>query len=295
MNLVSLPPPWHVNELKYDAETAVNNKDEKIKTSVKKGPPLKIATKVAAQKSEFLRQPSALIYQSDVDFEADTMDLDGSRHRPDTKVKLYPQVETHADRGEQLQELKSLGQGLVLQLAENIQGNVFNKPFPFLHLRSIPGNEKLPDNLRLDGDPYSDFFFTVRSVRRDKGKTIGYVFMGFKVLNNDQVYELDQDWKEWTGTAKILRSLSRYYAIKRVQCWKANSVKPDIFKYAIVIEIAGDNDDLEARDILQKFRLKRMSGYVALYKDFNKKAIEEAMQSNDSLGAIVSHLGRDSN
>lgn len=188
----------------------------------------------------------------------------------------------------QLQELKR-AEGLVLHLAESIQGNVFNRPFPFIAFRPIPSKEVLPDDLQKDGDPTSDYFFTVRSVRREKGPTLGYIIMGFKVLNDDLMPTLDRNWKTWTRTSELLKRLSKSYLIKRVQCWKANSVKPDIFKYAVMIEISGD-DDGEARDILQKFRLKRMSGYVAMYKCWNRKQIDRAMQSNESLGAIIYNL-----
>ena len=61
-----------------------------------------------------------------------------------------------------LKELKS-AKGIVLQLRENIRGNVFNRPFPFIIIRRIPATEKLPENLKFDGDPLSDYFVTVRS------------------------------------------------------------------------------------------------------------------------------------
>ncbi|TRY61996.1 hypothetical protein TCAL_14934 [Tigriopus californicus] len=216
------------------------------------------------------------------------MSFDGDQIRPDTKIKLFSQCHTYEDQTKQLQELKR-AEGLVLHLAESIQGNVFNRPFPFIAFRPIPSIEVLPDDLQKDGDPTSDYFFTVRSVRREKGPTLGYIIMGFKVLNDDLMPKLDRDWKTWTRTSELLKRLSKSYVIKRVQCWKANSVKPDIFKYAVMIEISGD-DDVEARDILQKFRLKRMSGYVAMYKCWNRKQIDRAMQSNESLGAIIYNL-----
>jgi hypothetical protein len=60
-----------------------------------------------------------------------------------------------------LRELQS-AKGIVLQLRENIRGNVFNRPFPFIIIRRIPATEKLPENLKFDGDPLSDYFVTVR-------------------------------------------------------------------------------------------------------------------------------------
>lgn len=74
--------------------------------------------------------------------------------------------------------------------------------------------------------------------------------MGFKVLDNDQVDTLDDTWREWTGLGELLAELDPIYIIRRVQCWKANNVKPDIFKYGLLIEIAGEND-IHARDVLQ--------------------------------------------
>ena len=101
---------------------------------------------------------------------------------------------------------------------------------------------------------------------------------------------LDQKWKEWTGITDLLSSLDKYYIIKRVHCWKSFNEKPDMFKYSILVEIGGDEDDLWARDILQKFRMRRMSGYVALYRAWQENEIERAMVSSESLGAMIYNL-----
>ena len=69
-------------------------------------------------------------------------------------------------------------------------------------------------------------------------------------------------------------------------------MKADVFKYTVMIELGGE-EDLDARDVLQRFRLRRMSGYVALYKAWNRKQIDKAMQSSESLGAIIHNLSDD--
>ena len=91
---------------------------------------------------------------------------------------------------------------------------------------------------------------------------------------------MDQTWKDWTGLRELLSSLDHDYLIKRVHCFKACNIKPDVFKYGIIVEIAGE-DDLIARDALQKFRLRRMSGYVALYKTLDDDGLLEAYNANE--------------
>ena len=101
--------------------------------------------------------------------------------RPDTEIVLFPDPGKNVVvRRQILQNLKS-AQGLVLHLAESVQGNVFNRPFPYIVLRSVEPHERLPENLD-EGDGMKDFYFTLRSVRRDKGETIGFIFLGFKVI-----------------------------------------------------------------------------------------------------------------
>ena len=51
---------------------------------------------------------------------------------------------------------------------------------------------------------------------------------------------LDVAWQDWTGTRELLRALDRRrFVLKRVSCLKAVNVKPDIFKYCVFVEIAG--------------------------------------------------------
>ena len=129
-----------------------------------------------------------------------------------------------------------------------------------------------------------------------------------------KVEKLDKHWKEWTGLRILLKELDKEYLIKRVHCIKGSSQvrqlfksqievlvkylflhffqKPDLFKYAIFIEIAGESD-LFARDCLQKFRIRRMSGYVALYKRMDMEKLEMAQKSSDSLEAMAYHLNQD--
>ena len=59
-----------------------------------------------------------------------------------------------------------------------------------------------------------------------------------EIGNNFKV--LDVAWQDWTGTRELLAALDRRrFVLKRVSCLKAVNVKPDIFKYCIFVEIAG--------------------------------------------------------
>ncbi len=100
-------------------------------------------------------------------------------------------------------------------------------------MRPIPVGEVLPDDLSRDGDARRDFFRTIRSVRREspedgvdpERRVVGFVFLGFKVLNHDRAKRLDKDWREWTGVGEMLRGLERSgYTCRRlhVSCDTSN-------------------------------------------------------------------------
>ena len=51
---------------------------------------------------------------------------------------------------------------------------------------------------------------------------------------------LDVAWQEWSGTKELINALDRrHFVLKRISFLKAVNVKPDIFKYCVFIEIAG--------------------------------------------------------
>ena len=83
----------------------------------------------------------------------------------------------------------------------------------------------------------------------------------------------DQTWAEWSGAAQLTASLSKYYEIRKVACYKGVNVIPDVFKYVVLIEFFLDQGDTDtfARDCMQRFRINRMSGYAAMYKDYHTK------------------------
>jgi len=87
-----------------------------------------------------------------------------------------------------------------------------------------------------------------RSIRRERGgsreeDSVGHILLGFKVMDNDREAALEATWPEWTGAGELIRGLDRTgYSIKRFRAWRAVNVKPDILKYSILVEIAGDND-----------------------------------------------------
>ena len=98
----------------------------------------------------------------------------------------------------------------------------------------------------------------------------------------------DKTWPEWSGATQLTGSLSKYYDVRKVACYKGINVVPDVFKYVVLIELCieiGDTDTF-ARDCMQRFRINRMSGYAAMYQDYHTKDIEQAIDETQSLGAI---------
>lgn len=226
------------------------------------------------------------------------MEDEEQQQRPNVQITLYADVSD-----EELNKLRvnSDGGHVVLRINEAVAGNVFNRPFPFVSIREIPRDERLPDDLKNDGDPNTDYFHTLQSVRRERARrgppACGRVFMGFKVLDNDADDVLDSRWKDWSGAHVLIRALSKNFLIRSVSCWKAVNVKPDVFKYVVCVEIAEDADSpadlLTVKDILQKFRIRRMSGYVALYQECSSDQLEKTIaQSSESLGgeAVIQNL-----
>ena len=93
-----------------------------------------------------------------------------SKLEADTVIKLFEDYSCPKEHETQLKEMLQFlhatkGRGIVLHLRENIQGNVFNRPFQYINIREIEGYETLPENLKNDGDPMSDFFVTLRKLK----------------------------------------------------------------------------------------------------------------------------------
>ena len=103
--------------------------------------------------------------------------------------------------------------------------------------------------------------------------------MAFKVTDDDKTHYYDRTWEQWSGAASLCTQLNRKYALRKVACYKGVNVVPDVFKYVVLIEfiMQDDQNEVYARDCMQKFRIGRMSGYAALYKDFHTKDIEKAI------------------
>ena len=56
---------------------------------------------------------------------------------------------------------------------------------------------------------------------------------------------LDVAWQEWSGTKQLINALDRRrFVLKRISFLKAVNVKPDIFKYCVFIEIAGQESSI---------------------------------------------------
>ena len=80
---------------------------------------------------------------------------------------------------------------------------------------------------------------------------------------------LEKNWKEWTGTNKLVNELAKMYQISKIWFLKGLSNVHGSFRYIVFIElqmnIEQNQIDNYALDCLQKFRIKTMSGHVALY------------------------------
>ncbi len=97
-----------------------------------------------------------------------------------------------------------------------------------------------------------------------------------------------------SGTDQLLTSLTEQYDIRKVACYKGVNIVPDVFKYIVLIEFVIDveagQSDLYALDCMQKFRIRRMSGYAACYTDFHSADIDRAMEDTGEMGAIIETL-----
>jgi len=223
----------------------------------------------------------------------------------DTVIKLFEDYSCPKEHESQLKEMlyflqETKGHGVVLHLRENIQGNVFNRPFQYINIREIEDYEKLPQNLKNDGDPMSDFFVTLRKIKSRRAATAQliqdvyeadeirfqkrYIILAFKVLDDDKTSMLDKTWKHWTGACELLTKLSTIYEITGVSCYKGVNLVPDIFKYFVLIEVNMDvhQNDTYLMDCMQKFRIRRMSGYAALYTMYNSKDIKKVLEYNEN-------------
>jgi hypothetical protein len=225
--------------------------------------------------------------------------------RPDVLIKVFTKIQVDQSKKSVLQKLKKTN-GLLLSLNENVS-NVFDQPYPFITFKRIGSSDKLPDNLKNDGDPFSDFFITLSSIKKtssgggsgssykssssSRNHKSGFIILAFKVLDDDKTHLFDQTWNEWTGTSNILAQLAKQYQVRKVACYKGVNVIPDVFKYMVLIEFIIDEElgqsDMYALDCMQKFRITRMSGYAACYTDYHSKDIEQAIDETESVGAIM--------
>jgi hypothetical protein len=94
----------------------------------------------------------------------------GTVTRPDVKIKVFPENLVHDHKLQILKKLKKTD-ALILNLTEDIKGNVLKKPFPFITFQRISSSEQLPRDLKLDGDPWSDYFITLKSFKKERAAT----------------------------------------------------------------------------------------------------------------------------
>ena len=211
--------------------------------------------------------------------------------RPEVIIKVFPKNYVAQKEVKVLKELKKTN-ALILSLREH--SAPYTCPYPFLYIRKISSTEKLPKNLKDDGDPLSDFFISLKTIRHSGSSSSGgggnsggsgrsksgYAILAFKVTDDDRTHLTDPSWPEWSGASKLTMSLSKEYSIRKVACFKGCNVYPDVFKYVVMIEFVMDEEqsDLTAMDIMQKHRIDTMYGYSALYTDFHTNEIEQAIQ-----------------
>ena len=112
---------------------------------------------------------------------------------------------------------------LVLQLQENVSGSVFRTTYPFITFKRISGSDKLPKNLKCDGDPLSDYFITLKSLKNNgekSGLKSGFVILAYKVTDDDRTIFYDQTWEIWSGAADLSSKLATKYEIRKIVCFK---------------------------------------------------------------------------
>ena len=175
----------------------------------------------------------------------------------------------------------------LLMVRENLQGNIFNRPFKYILLKKCDEEETKPTlDSNPDKRPIQDYFVTQEKIvsRLPHNKEpvcstemetyVGteerrYVILAYKTLEDNSNLGLETSWKQWTGATELVAGLSTMYKISNVQFLKGLSITPCAFQYIVVVEIFMDQKlkqtDNYALDFLQKFRIKRMSGYLALY------------------------------
>ena len=83
------------------------------------------------------------------------------RQRPELTIKVYPEDQVQKHHLDVLQKLRQTN-ALILHLEESVKGNVINTPYPYITFKRVSSSDKLPENLKLDGDPLSDFFVTLK-------------------------------------------------------------------------------------------------------------------------------------
>ena len=210
---------------------------------------------------------------------------------PDTLVKFFrdeyknkdEELNTTLTNNGGVQNNSKSNSGCLLHLRESLQGNIFNRSFQYIWLRNVLTEEKNQIISKQMGcnDLRKDYFVTLerrecglkfidnswQNKRLDDEKR--YVVLAYKTLDERHCFTLERSWKDWTGTNKLVKGLERMYKISKVWFLKGLSNVHGSFRYVVLIELLMDREknqsDNYALDCLQKFRIKTMSGYVALY------------------------------
>ena len=214
--------------------------------------------------------------------------------KPDTLVKFFrhefknkeEEVNFELIHSDEAQKNSETHSGCLLHLRESLQGNIFNRSFQYIWLRNIFVEEKNEMKSKTKGcrDAEKDYFVTLekrecltkfidnswQNNRLDSEKR--YVILAYKTLDEldeKHCFSLERSWKDWTGTNNLVNELAKMYKISQVCFLKGLSNVPGSFRYVVLIELLMNfelnQSDNYALACLQKFRIKRMSGYVALY------------------------------
>ena len=103
-----------------------------------------------------------------------------ARPRPDVIIKVFPQTLWDQDKSGVLRTLKKTN-ALILNLRENIRGGIIS-PYPFIYFQRVGTSDPLPDNLKNDGDPCSDYFMTLKSFRKSTDTKVDYFAFSLHII-----------------------------------------------------------------------------------------------------------------
>ena len=126
-------------------------------------------------------------------------------------IQVFPKSYVAQRSIKVLSELKKTN-ALILSLNE--PSIPYLEPVPYFYFKKISSSEKLPKNLKLDGDPLKDYFYTLQTIRGSTSGSSahksGFYLLCFKVTDEDKVYLADKSWTEWSGALRYILAISKF-------------------------------------------------------------------------------------